>query len=141
MNYYPFVVKSSALILVLVWALPAFALNLSTDDEPARQAALQWLQVIDSGNYQDAAQQITGYARGSRDWLKYFGSHRARLGDVKNRHVMEVKHAGTIPGDPELRQHAIIRFKTSFEHKAVAIEEVVMTKMGCCWEVGGYEVN
>src|SRR5947207_177979 len=122
-------------------ALICSARALSPEDEAARDIALQWLRVVDSGNYQDAALQITDYARGSRDWLKYFASHRAPLGTVKNRHLIEVKHAGTVPGDPELRQHAIIQFKTSFEHppssgsgvasKAVATEEIVMTTMGC----------
>jgi hypothetical protein len=70
---------------------------------------------------------------------------------VNNRKIAEVKHASTVPGDPELRLHAIVRFKTSFEHKAsstygvaskaAATEEIVLTKMGCCWEVMGYEIN
>jgi len=116
-------------------------LTLSADDEPARVAALQWLGVGDSGNYQDAALQITEQGRGSQDWLKYFAAHRAHLGRPNNRKIAEVKHASTIPSDPVLRPHAIMRFKTSFERKAIAVEEVVVTKMGCCWEISGYAVE
>jgi hypothetical protein len=134
--------RRAALVLLVVCAIAqiAFALTLSPDDEAARNVAFQWLQVVDSGNYRDATLLIAEHARGSQDWLNYFAAHRTPLGQVKNRQVVEVKHASTIPGDPELRQHDIIRFKTSFEHKLGALEEVVMTKMGCCWEVSGYKI-
>jgi hypothetical protein len=134
--------RRAALVLLVVCTIAriAFALSLPPDDEAARNVAFQWLQVVDSGNYRDATLLIAEHARGSQDWLNYFAAHRTPLGQVKNRHVVEVKHASTIPGDPELRQHDIIRFKTSFEHKPGALEEVVMTKMGCCWEVSGYKI-
>ena len=140
-----------ALIGACVITCSSSALSLSPEDEAARDVALQWLGVVDSGNYKDAALLISEQVRGSRDWTKYFAAHRAPLGRVYNRRIAEVKHASTVPGDPELRLHAIVRFKTSFEHppssnygaasKPVVIEEVVMTKMGCCWEVMGYEIN
>ena len=129
----------------------AIALSLSPADEAARDVALQWLGVVDSGNYKDATLLMSEQVRGSRDWRMYFAAHRAPLGRVNNRKIAEVKYASTVPGDPELRLHAIVRFKTSFEHppsstygvasKAAAAEEIVLTKMGCCWEVMGYEVN
>ena len=119
----------------------AIALSLSPADEAARDVALQWLGVVDSGNYKDAALLISEQVRGSRDWTKYFAAQRAPLGHVNDRKIVEVKHASTVPSDPEFRRHAIVRFKTSFEHKAPAAEEIVLTKMGCCWEVIGYEMN
>ena len=144
-----------AAVFALAWAgacsALALSLSLSPADEAARDVALQWLGVVDSGNYKDAALLISEQVRGSRDWTKYFAAHRAPLGRVNNRKIAEVKHASTVPGDPELRLHAIVRFKTSFEHppsstygvasKAATTEEIVLTKMGCCWEVFGYEIN
>jgi hypothetical protein len=119
----------------------ALSLPLSPDDEVARDIALQWLGVVDSGNYKDATLLISEEVRGSRDWTNYFAAHRAPLGRVNNRKIAEVKHASTVPGDPEVRPHAIIRFETSFESKATATEEIVLTKMGCCWEVLGYCID
>src|SRR6266404_3863179 len=126
---------------VITCSSSALSLSLSPEDEAARDIALQWLGVVDSGNYKDAALLISEEVRGSRDWTKYFAAHRAPLGRVNNRKIAEVKYASTVPGDPEFRWHAILRFKTSFEHKAAAKEEIVLTKMGCCWEVMGYEIN
>ena len=133
----------AALVLLVVCAIAriAFAASLSAEDAVTRDAALQWLQVLDSGNYKDATLLISEDVRGSRDWVNYFAAHRAPLGRVNNRRIAEVKHASTVPGDPELRLHAITRFKTSFEHKPIAMEEIVMTKIGCCWEIFGYTIS
>jgi hypothetical protein len=133
--------KCTAISALIACAIFSSALTLSADDEAARNAAVQWLRVVDSGNYKDAALLITDYARGSQDWLKYFAAHRAPLGRANSRKIIEVKHASTIPSDPQLRPHAIMRFKTSFESKTAATEEIVMTKMGCCWEVSGYTIS
>jgi hypothetical protein len=127
--------------LACAGACSALALSLSPEDEAARDIALQWLGVVDSGNYKDATLLISEQVRGSRDWTKYFVAHRAPLGRVNSRKIAEVKHASTVPGDPEFRRHAILRFKTSFEHKVAATEEIVLTKMGCCWEVWHYSVE
>ena len=133
--------RVTVLAVIGMSALICSARALSKEDETAREVALQWLQVVDAGNYKDATLMISENARGSRDWANYFAAHRAPFGRVNNRKIAEVKHASTVPGDPEVRPHTIMRFKTSFEHNPTATEEIVMTKMGCCWEVSGYEAN
>ncbi len=79
--------------------------------------------------------------RALQNWVSYFAAHRGPLGRVKNRQIVEVKHRSSVPSTAEIRNHDIMRFKTSFEHKPGALEEVVMTKMGCCWEVSGYTIE
>ena len=118
----------------------ALASTLSNENEPARNAALQWLQVIDSGDYNDAALMLSDYARASRDWPNYLANARAPFGRVRNRNVAELKRASTVPGDPEFRQHAIVRFNTAFE-KGTAVEEIVLAKAGCCWEPMNYSIT
>ena len=111
------------------------------DDEAARDAAVQWLRIVDSGNYKDAALLMSEEVRGQQDWLSYLSAQRAPLGRVNKRQMAEVKHATTIPGLPDVRNYVAVRFKTSFERRPVAMEEVVMAKMGCCWEVAGYKIS
>jgi hypothetical protein len=140
----PLVVKTILAVIgtsALIWSALALPLSLSSEDETARDGALEWLQLIDSGKYNDAAQMMSEQVRGTRDWANYFAAHRAPLGRANNRQITELRHARSIPSDPELRPHAILRFKTSFEHKAAATEEIVMTKMGCCWEVSDYTIS
>src|ERR1700719_4357264 len=119
----------------LIWSAFALPLSLSSEDEAAREVALQWLGVVDSGKYNDAALMMSEQVRGTRDWANYFAVHRAPLGRAHNRQITEVKHARSIPGEAELRPHAIIRFRTSFERppssnygaagKTAATEEIV----------------
>ncbi len=79
--------------------------------------------------------------RNQHDWVGYFTKGRAALGRAKNHHLTEVKHTSTLPGVVEVRKYAMMRFKTSFERGSVAIEEVTVAKLGCCWEVFNYKVE
>jgi hypothetical protein len=119
----------------------ARALTFSPNDDAAREAANDWLRVVDSGNYKHATLMMSEEVRGQQDWLGYFNAQRARLGSVNKRQIEEVKHASTIPGLPGVRHYVIVRFKSSFERKPVAGEEVVIMKTGCCWEVVGYGIS
>jgi len=129
--------------LMLVCDVSAFAtpLALSRNDEAAREAAVQWLQVLDSANYNDAAQMMAQEIRNQRNWSGYFAKHRAALGRASKRHLTEVKHTSTLPGAVGVRKCAILRFESSVERGSVAIEEIAMAKLGCCWEVFGYELK
>src|SRR4029077_5423223 len=99
---------AAAFALACAGACSALALSLSPADEAARDVALQWLGVVDSANYKDAALMMSEQVRGTRDWANYFAVHRAPLGRANNRQITEVKHAKNIPGDPEVRPHAIV---------------------------------
>src|SRR5438477_3110404 len=128
---------SLGLLFTGVVLCSAFAVALSKEDEAARESAMQWLEVVDSGNYKDAALMISEAVRASRDWSNYLAGRRAALGRVNKRRSVEVKHASTFPGAADVRNYDIIRFRTSFERKAITVEEDVVTKMGCCWEIFG----
>jgi Protein of unknown function (DUF4019) len=133
--------RGSAILLILAFCYSARALTLSADDAAARDAALQWLQVVDSGKYQDAGLQMSQEVRAVRDWRNYFAARRVPLGRLTKRQVAELKRGSTIPEIAGVREYRTIRFKTSFEHNPNAEEEVTMMKMGCCWEVCGYKIN
>jgi Protein of unknown function (DUF4019) len=132
--------KFTAVIIASALSCSALALTLTPEDEAARQAAFDWLQVVDSGNYKHAVLLMSEEVRGQQDWLGYLNTQRARLGGVDRRQLGDVKHASTIPGLAGVRKYLLIQFKTSFERKPVSTEEVVMAKMGCCWEVSGYSI-
>jgi Protein of unknown function (DUF4019) len=126
--------------LILSTCSAALALTLSPEDETARQTALQWLQVVDSGNYKHAALMISEAVRGQQDWVSYLNAQRTPLRGVNKRQIGNLKHTSAIPGLPGVRNYVVVEFKTSFERRPVATEEVVMAKMGCCWEVSGYSI-
>jgi hypothetical protein len=111
------------------------------DDEAARDAAVQWLQLVDAGRYEEAASQGSQEVRAFEQWMNQFKTQRASLGRAHNRQFLEIKHTAIVSGVPEVRRYYVVRFKTSFEHKPGAIEEIVVTKIGCCWEIFGYKIS
>jgi hypothetical protein len=135
------VVKPIVTICVAALISSASAATLSTNDEAARGAAVQWLQLVDAGRNDEAASQASTEMRAFEQWQKYFVNHRAPLGRVHNRQFLETKHRPTFPGASQVRKYYVIRFKTSFEVKPAAIEEVALTKIGCCWEIFDYKVE
>src|SRR5207249_7245478 len=96
-----------ALIGACVITCSSSALSLSPEDEAARDVALQWLGVVDSGNYKDAALLISEQVRGSRDWTKYFAAQRAPLGHVYNSRIAEGKQERKVSGETEEGMEAI----------------------------------
>jgi hypothetical protein len=119
----------------------ARAAALSKNDEAARDAAVQWLELTDAGRYQEAASQGSQEVRAFEQWVKYFTDHRVSLGRANQRHFFEIKRQPTFPGTFQVRKYYVVRFKMSFEHKPTAIEQVVLAKIGCCWEIFGYEIS
>ena len=119
----------------------AFALTLSKNDEIARDAAVQWLQLVDAGRNDEAASQGSSEVRSFEQWQKYFADHRALLGRVNKRQFVEIKRTAIISGVPDVRRYYVVRFRTVFERPPVAMENITIAKIGCCWEIFGYTIS
>lgn len=110
-------------------------------DDAARDAAIQWLQLIDAGRNEEAASQASTETRPFEQWLNHLKRKRAPLGKLMRRQFISMKHQSTFPSGFQVREYYVVRFQTSFAAKPSAIEEVVITKIGCCWEVFEYKVE
>lgn len=134
-------VKPIVTICAATLIFSASAATLLTRDEAARDRAIQWLQLIDAGRYDEAASEASLEARALEQWMNHFKMQRAPLGRVNKREFVDARHTSVFPGVPDVRQYHVLRFKTSFEHKPTAIEQVTISKMGCCWEVYEYKIS
>jgi len=130
------------LALFGAWMLcgAAQAVPLSPDNESARDAALQWLQLVDSGDYQEAVLQTSKQIGIQQNWMSYLSARRTPLGRLKSRQIAEVNQKPTVRGAQVWSKYKVILFRASFERRPAALEEVVLTKVTCCWEVSGYTV-
>lgn len=144
--------KRGALLgLLIALTVVSDAVTFSKNDELARDAAVQWLELIDAHRFEEAASQGSQEIRSFDQWMNYFAVHRGPVGRANKRKVIEVKHTANLPGLPDVRRYATIRFKTAFEHPPPsasgvasnpgATEEVVLAKIGCCWEIFGYTIS
>lgn len=115
--------------------------TLSKNEEPARDAAVQWLQIVDAGRYDEAASQGSTEVRSFDQWREFLPVQRASLGRLNKRELIEMKHRPTFPAGFQVRRYYVLRFKASFEHHPGETEEIVLAKIGCCWEVFGYKIS
>jgi hypothetical protein len=127
--------------LICIPICSALPVTLSQREEAAREAALQWLQLVDAGHNEEAASQASLEALPLEYWLNYLTAQRAPLGKVHTRHLVEMKHTSVIPSVPDVQRYYIIQFNTSFERKPRAIEQITVAKVGCCWEIFQYKVD
>ena len=119
----------------------AWAVPLPTNDDAAPAAAVKWLQLLDAGRVEEGASQGSQEVRSFEQWLNHFKIQRVALGRINKRHLVELKRSAIISGLPEVRRYFIVRFKSSFERKPTAIEEITISKVGCCWEVYEYKIS
>ena len=134
-------VKPIVLLSVAALTYSASAVTLSKQEEPARDAAIQWLQIVDARHYDEAASQGSTEARSFDRWRDYLSAQRASLGRLNKRELIEIKHRPTFPAAFQVRKYYVLRFKTSFEHHPGETEEIVLAKIGCCWEVFAYTIS
>ena len=62
------------------------------------------------------------------------------MGPVSSRVLKGVTKAKSLPGAPD-GEYEIVKFKTSFAHKADATETVVLSREASGWKVVGYFIG
>jgi len=135
-------IVASILVAVAILLLPISALAISADDQAARDAAVHWLDLLDSHQYGQAFDAQPARIRTSSNrehFIKWMQGRRAPLGRTRNRSFLKVVHTHTLIGAPD-GDYQQMGFKSSFERKARAAEMVVVTKETGHWQVSGYRL-
>ncbi len=129
------------------WAMLALALvggAVRADDSTALADNLKhWLTLVDRQQYGDSWGEAGALFRGGiteRAWQARIAQVRGPLGAVIKRSLQGQKYTTTLPGLPD-GDYDIVRFNTVFEHKAVAVETVVLAKEERGWKVNGYFIK
>jgi hypothetical protein len=108
----------------------------------ARAAALHWLQLVDAGDYPQAYEEEPARLRASSTEAQFIRSmegRRAPFGRVLSRTFIGAAFTRKLTGSPDGRYESIL-FRTSFEHKALAAERVILTHESRQWRVVDYRV-
>jgi hypothetical protein len=136
-------------LALLVFLLACFALSqpaqaISSDDQSARETAVRWLAVVDSGHYRQAFDEwpprIKAASMGADYFTKWMRTQRIPLGKAKTRAFYKVVTYHNAKGWPD-GEYMQIWFKTSFVRKATAWEEIILTKETGRWQVGKYTLQ
>ena len=111
-------------------------------EKEARAAALHWLQLVDAGDYAQAYEEEPARLRASTtdaQFIRSMEGRRAPFGRVLSRKFIGAAFTRKLTGSPDGRYESIL-FRTSFEHKALAAERVILTHESRQWRVVDYRV-
>lgn len=127
--------------LLLLFALSQPARAISADDQSARETALRWLGLVDSGHYRKAFEElpprIKAGSMGVDFFVKWMETHRVPVGHARTRTFYKVLAYRAARAWPDGNYQQIL-FKTSFDRKAKAWEHVILSKESGSWQVAKY---
>lgn len=112
------------------------------NEEAARTAALEWLQLLDAGEYSDAYDLEAARVRAggtARQFNRSMQARRAPLGGTLSRKMIGVAFSRKMPGAPDGNYESVL-FRTTFRHKTSAAERVILAHESGRWRVTDYRV-
>ena len=138
---------TAAAALVTVLLLGGAGAARAGEDEAvaqARQAALDWLALVDGGQYArswDEAAALFRSAIAKPEWERAVKTTRAPLGALASRRFKSATFARNLPGAPD-GEYVVIQYDTRFENKAAAIETITpMRDKDGRFRVSGYYIK
>jgi hypothetical protein len=110
----------------------------------AQKSAVQWLALVDAGEYADSWKTAAGYfqtAITQDQWGHTIAGVRGPLGDLVSRKLKSANYTKSLPGPPD-GEYVVLRFDTSFANKEAAVETVTpRLDVDGTWKVSGYFIN
>jgi hypothetical protein len=140
--------KTARLVSLLsCLSLLVFAQTLHADEaaeKAAEAAAKKWLALVDQGKYAESWEGAATYFKNAvseQQWLQSMKGARQPLGKLISRRLLSATFTTSLPGAPD-GQYVVIRYATSFENKAAAVETVTpMRHPDQKWRVSGYFIK
>ena len=111
-------------------------------EKEAREAANRWLALIDAADYAAAyalESERLRAATTSEQFVRSMEGRRAPFGKVSSRVFIGAAFTRKLTGAPDGRYESIL-FRTSFAHKSVAAERVILSFEADAWRVVDYRV-
>lgn len=123
---------------------PASTADETVGKEKARVADDRWLALVDAEKWNDSWKEASAAFRKAvpeDKWMAGVERVRGPLGKVLKRKLGSAAYSTTLPGMPD-GQYVLSQYRTSFEHKADAVETVVaQVDADGTWRISGYYVK
>jgi hypothetical protein len=113
-----------------------------TREKETRAIALEWLGLVDSGNYSAAYAMEPERLRAAtteEQFIRSMQGRRVPFGGVLSRSFIGAAFTRKLSGSPDGRYQSIL-FRTSFENKKLAAERVILSHESGRWRVVDYRV-
>ena len=108
----------------------------------ARRAAQEWLALIDAANYAAAYAAEPARLRAAttqEQFVRSMEGRRQPFGSVLSRSFIGAAFTHKLTGAPDGEYESIL-FRTSFAHKSLAAERVILSREADGWRVVDYRV-
>lgn len=129
-------------VVLTLFALP-YRAKATSDDRAARDEAVRWLSLMDTGQYRQAYEEqpprVKAASMGRDYFVRWMQTHRIPLGGLRARSFYKLKYYHNASGWPD-GNYVQIYYKTSFDHKAAGWEKVILTKETGRWQPGKYNL-
>jgi Protein of unknown function (DUF4019) len=110
----------------------------------AIRSSEDWLVLLDSGRYPESWKDAAAAFRSAvtqEKWESAMKTTREPLGKLLTRRLDTAKYTTLLPGVPA-GDYVVLLFESSFEHKAVAQETVIVSlEKDKVWRVAGYYIK
>src|SRR5438552_1597438 len=111
-------------------------------ENEARAAALRWLQLLDTGDYEEAFEfeaQDFRMSRTQNQFVRLMQARRAPFGKTNERKVIGGPQVEKFVGAPESKYQSVL-FQTNFQHKNPTRERRIIVKQPIGWRVIDYRI-
>ena len=134
-------------LLLGLWLKPVSALqqqNGPTAERIAVRSSQDWVALVDSGEYAESWKSAAAAFRSAvpqEKWESSMKATREPFGKLQTRRLDTAKYTTILPGVPA-GDYVVLLFESSFEHKAVAQETVIVSReRDKVWRVAGYYIK
>jgi hypothetical protein len=118
--------------------------NGPTAERIAIRSSQEWVALVDSGQYAESWKNAAAAFRSAvpeEKWESSMKTTREPMGKLQTRRLDTAKYTTMLPGVPGA-DYVVLLFESSFEHKAVAQETVIVSReKDKVWRVAGYYIK
>jgi hypothetical protein len=132
----------AGMMLLSVMLIPVYALGEA--ETKAVEAAEQWLEMIDQGQFAESWDYAAVYFQKAierEQWRQTLSAVRIPLGLMVSRKLKSAEYYTSLPGAPD-GEYVVIQFDTSFENKKDAVETITpIREPDGNWRASGYYIK
>lgn len=136
--------KQFVALLLLLFCTSAIYAEESNILDKVGSSARSWLELIDSGAYQESWENSSSLFKAKMPeskWIKSITAIRTPHGAIKARYIATAASTKTLTGFPE-GEYVVLQFYTTFVKKGLALETITLAKnQDETWQVLEYSIK
>jgi len=132
-------------LLMLTVGLAVAPAQAQSNDEKvtaAKEAAAEWIELLDANDYQATWEQAASLLKSqvtADQWANQIQQVHSQFGELQERSLIAARYTTSLPNVPE-GEYVIAQYRAQYGNQTL-IETATLTKDGDAWRVAGYVVR